>query len=415
MATMDSPDQLAYDIKIDEVTVKEGEITLDISAIHAQYIGKLTEDKKGMRGNWVQGVPLELNLKKTAGKTLQRPQEPLGPFPYKIETVTYANKKADGIKLAGTLTIPEGEGKHPVVILISGSGPQDRDESILKHKPFWVLADYLSRNGIAVLRFDDRGVGESEGTFAGATSADFATDVMAGIDFLREHSSIDANKIGLMGHSEGGLIAPMVASKDKKLAFIILLAGVGVPGHELLLQQMEDIMKEKGTAENSLEAVRKVNTKLYQTILKDKKDKLGVNELKEAIKEELGAISEKDKVELGLSDAALRQGLATLQSPWMRYFIRSVPDNYLKKVKCPVLALNGDKDLQVAGKVNLDAIKTSLNKAKNKNFKCELLPNLNHLFQTCETGAVEEYIKIEETFAPSAMELIKEWIQGIVK
>jgi len=412
-ATMDSPDQLAYDIKMDEATVKDGEITLSLAVSHAQYIGKMNEDKKGISGNWIQGVPLELNLTKTEVEAHKRHQEPKGPFPYKIEEVRYENKKADGIKLAGTLTIPDGEGKHPVVILISGSGAQDRDESILKHKPFWVLADYLSRNGYAVLRFDDRGVGESEGTFAGATSADFATDVVAGVEFLKGQPNIDADKIGLMGHSEGGLIAPMVASKDKNIAFIILLAGPGVPGNELLLQQSDDIMKVKGLDENLRKTLRNINSKLYETVLNDKKNKKDVNDLMEAVKEEFDAISDKDKETLGITESAFRQGLKPLESAWMRYFLRSVPDDYLKKVKCPVLALNGDKDLQVAGKANLDGIKASLVKAKNTKNKCVLLPNLNHLFQTCETGAVEEYVNIEETFAPDAMEIILEWLKDL--
>jgi pimeloyl-ACP methyl ester carboxylesterase len=412
-ATMDSPDQLAYDIKMDDAVVKNGEITLSLQVSHAEYIGKMNEDKKGITGNWIQGVPLELNLTKTEVDLYKRPQEPKGPFPYKIEEVSYENKKANSIKLAGTLTIPDGEEKHPVVILISGSGPQDRDGSMLKHKYFWVLADYLTRNGFAVLRFDDRGFAKSEGTFVGATSADFATDVAAGVKFLKGHSNIDAENIGLMGHSEGGMIAPIVARKDKNIAFMILLAGPGVPGSELLLQQSDDLMKEKGIDENIRKSLQSINSKLYETIIKDKKNKTDIDDLMEAVKEEFDAISEEDKKTMKITRSAFRQSLKALESPWMRYLIRSVPDDYLKKVKCPVLALNGDKDLQIAGKVNLDGIKASLTKAKNTKSKCVLLPNLNHLFQTCETGAIEEYVNIEETFSPDAMKLILEWLNEL--
>ena len=272
---MDSPDQLAYDIKMDEVIVKDNELTLTLSVAHAQFIGSLNEDKTVISGNWIQGVPMPLVLTKSKSEGPKRPQEPQGPFPYKIEEVSYVNKDAGDIKLAGTLSIPEGEGRFPVVVLISGSGPQDRDQSILKHKPFWLLADFLSRNGIAVLRFDDRGFGESEGDFASATSADFATDVAAGITFLKKHPSIDAKKIGLMGHSEGGLIAPIVASKDKSVAFAVLLAGPGVSGKDLLIRQSYDIHKLKGINEDLLNQLNKINAKLYQTVIEDKKDEKG--------------------------------------------------------------------------------------------------------------------------------------------
>ncbi|BDS13637.1 alpha/beta hydrolase family protein [Aureispira anguillae] len=409
-ATMDSPDQMAYDLKMDDVTIKNNEITMSLTAAHAQYVGTLNEDKTSIKGNWVQGVPLPLELTRAEKKSHKRPQEPQAPFPYTIEEVTYENKK-EKFDLAGTLTLPEGEGKHPVVILISGSGPQDRDETILKHKPFWVLADYLTRNGFAVLRFDDRGVGASGGDFSKATSADFATDVMAGVDFLKKHPNIDPKRIGLMGHSEGGLIAPIVASKDKKIAFIVLLAGPGVPGNELLLKQSYDIMVQKGTDEKLLKTANKIGGKLYEAIINDKNNKLGTNELLELVKPDLSSLSEEDKKEIGGDEVTLRQSIAALRSPWMFYFINSNPADYLKKVKCPVLAINGDKDIQVAGEQNLDGIRAAL--AKNKKVKTALLPNLNHLFQTSETGAVEEYVKIEETFSPEAMKLILDWMKSL--
>ena len=412
-ATMDSPDQLVYDMKMDDVVVKDNEITLTMSAAHAQYIGKFNQDQTVINGEWIQGVPLELNLTRAQVEIYNRPQEPKGPFPYKIEQVIYENKSAGGIKLAGTLTIPEGKGKHPVVILISGSGPQDRDESILKHKPFWVIADFFTRNGIAVLRVDDRGVGESEGTPKDATSADFATDVSAGVTFLKSHANIDSKQIGLMGHSEGGLIAPMVASKDKSIAFIVLLAGPGVSGKDLLLQQNYDIMRLKNVEEKLLQIFWAINSILYDAVIKDKKGENTVDDYMESIKEEYESVSDEDRQMLGIDEASIRQALRALQSKWMQFFISSVPSDYLTKVKCPVLALNGEKDLQVAGKMNLDAIDVALAKVKNKNYKCVLLPDLNHLFQTCETGSVDEYIKIEETFSTDVMQTILEWINAL--
>jgi pimeloyl-ACP methyl ester carboxylesterase len=388
---MDSPDQMAYDLKMDDVTIKKDkEIRMNLAAAKAQFVGELSEDKQSIKGNWIQGMPLPLELKRSKGKNVfARPQEPKAPFPYTIEEVKYENKKAK-ITLAGTLTIPEGEGKHPVVVLISGSGPQDRDESILKHKPFWVLADYWTRNGFAVLRFDDRGVGESEGDFAAATSADFATDVDAAVHFLKKHDRINTKKIGLAGHSEGGMIAPMVASKNKNVAFIVLLAGPGVPGNELLLKQSHDIMKQKGFTAAELALAEKTSRKIYAAIIKDTKDELGVGDLVKLVNEDAEKLDEATRKTLGFDEVALRQSITILKTPWMRYFISYKPIETLRKVKCPVLAINGEKDLQVATKPNLEGIEAALKLAKNKNVKIVSLPNLNHLFQTAETGAMDE-------------------------
>lgn len=412
-ATMDIPDQMAYDLEMDEVLLDGNEITISFNALQAKYIGTWNEARSKIMGDWIQGSKGELNLKKTENSGPNRPQEPQGPFPYKIEEVTYINEKADGIKLSGTLTRPIGEGKFPVVVLISGSGPQDRDCTILKHKSFWVLADYLTRNGIAVLRFDDRGVGQSEGDFATATSADFATDVEAGVAFLREHDNIDINKIGLIGHSEGGLIAPLIASKNKKIDFIVSLAGPADSGAKLLLQQNEDLLRSQKVGEPLIESYLEICSKLFKTVIKDKKSKKKAADFKKAIQSDLDKMEKVDKINLGLEGLALQQKLEVIQTRWMRHLICSDPKKQWKKVKCPVLALNGDKDIQVSAKLNLEIIETSLKKAKNKNFTCKSLPNLNHLFQNCKTGFTDEYAKIEETFSPDAMKLILEWIKGL--
>ncbi|WP_052597747.1 S9 family peptidase [Aureispira sp. CCB-QB1] len=410
-ALMDSPDQMAYDLKMDDVVIqKDKTISMSLKAAQAKFVGELSDDKQQINGEWIQGQSFPLELKKGKTKQLARPQEPQAPFPYSIEEVQYENKKAK-IKLAGTLTIPEGNGKHPAVILISGSGPQDRDETILKHKPFWVLADYWTRNGFAVLRFDDRGVGSSEGDFSKATSADFATDVEAGFNFLKKHDRIDAKKIGLVGHSEGGMIAPMVASKNKGVAFIVLLAGPGVPGNELLIRQSHDIMKQQGLSDEAIEGTQKVTRKIYEAIIQDKKDELGVGDIVKMVRGDVEMLDEETRKAVGLSEGALRQTVSTVHSPWMRYFIRYQPQAYLKKVKCPVLAINGEKDLQVAATPNLEAIEAALKMAKNQQVKTVAIPNLNHLFQTAETGAVDEYVKIEETFSPVAMELVLDWMK----
>lgn len=410
-ALMDSPDQMAYDLKMDEVSIEDNKkISMSLKAAQAKFVGELSGDKQVLKGDWIQGQSFPLELKRSQSKGFARPQEPKGPFPYTIEEVQYENKKAK-INLGGTLTIPEGEGKHPVVILISGSGPQDRDQTILKHKPFWVLADYWTRKGFAVLRFDDRGVGASEGDFATSTSADFATDVEAGVNFLKQHDRINNKKIGLVGHSEGGMIAPMVASKNKDVAFIVLLAGPGVGGDELLLKQSQDILKQQGASEDGIAASQKILRKLYDAVLEDKKDQMGVGDLVKVVQGDVEMLDDATRKEVGLDGMALRQIGVTLQSPWMRYFVRHQPEDYLKKVKCPVLAINGENDLQVAAEPNLNAIEAALKKAKNKAVKIVALPQLNHLFQTSETGAVEEYITIEETFSPEAMKLVLDWMK----
>ena len=278
-----------------------------------------------------------------------------------------------------------------------------------------MIADFLSRNGIAVLRYDDRGVEESEGDFASATSADFASDVAAGIAFLKKHPSVDVKKIGLIGHSEGGIIAPIVASGNKSVAFIISLAGPGVSGKDLLVKQSYDMFKLKGVNEDVLQELNNINNKIYQTVIDDKKDEKDVDDFMKAIEKEYADISDENKKILGFEDANIRHGLKSLKSKWLRYFIRLNPPDFLKKVKCPMLALNGEKDMQVSAKMNLDDIENALNKAKNKNFKCVNLPGLNHLFQTCETGGVEEYMQIEETFSADAMKIILDWLLIINK
>jgi pimeloyl-ACP methyl ester carboxylesterase len=408
--TMDSPDQMTYALKIDEVLLNGNEITIIVNAFNAKYIGTWNEARSKIMGDFIAGIKEDLNLKRTEKPNSNRPQEPQGPFPYKTEEVSYINEKANGIKLSGTLTLPVGDGKYPVVVLISGSGPQDRDCLILGHKPFFVLADYLTRNGIAVLRVDDRGVGESEGDFTTATSVDFATDVEAGITFLRGHSNIDINKIGLIGHSEGGFIAPLIASKNKEVNFIVSLAGPADSGDKVLLKQNEDFLRSINIEEPLIDAYLEICSKLYTAIIKDKKCKKKRADFKELIQSDLDKMSDKNKTKLGLDGLPL---LDALQPKWMRYFISLQPGKQWRKVKCPVLALNGGKDIQVAAKPNLEVIETSLKKARNKNFKCQNLPNLNHLFQNCKTGYLGEYVQIKETFSPDAMKLILEWIQSI--
>jgi alpha/beta superfamily hydrolase len=344
---------------------------------------------------------------------LKRPQEPVKPYPYYSEEVTIENKIAN-ITLAGTLTLPTKEGKYPVVVLITGSGPQNRDEELMGHKPFLVLSDYLTRNGIAVLRCDDRGTFASKGNFAKATTFDFATDVEAEVNYLKTRKDIDTKHIGLIGHSEGGIIAPIVAVKDKDLIFIVLMAGTGVSGSDLLLRQQEAIGKASGMKDEDLKIVAELNAHIYKMV-----DEIqNTDTLKSKITNYLLAKSKE------LPDLKIPEGktvndfidmqLAQLITPWMLNFIRYNPAPMLEKVKCAVLAINGDKDLQVDSKINLPAIENALKKGGNKKYTIKELPGLNHLFQECKTGLPSEYASIEQTISPVALQTIANWIKQIL-
>ena len=253
-ATLDSPDQKAFGIPAGETTFAENNLEIKLPNLAAQYKDAAAQVVDGTFSQGGATFSLKLTREEQEKQELKRPQNPVAPFPYAQEDVTYDNPAAQGVTLAGTLTLPKGDGPFPAVILISGSGPQNRDEELLGHKPFLVIADHFTRNGIAVLRFDDRGVGQSTGDFATATSADFATDVQAGVEYLKTRKEINARKIGLAGHSEGGLIAPMVAAKSADVAFIVLMAGPGVSGDKVIRLQSRLISKAEGKSEQEIKA-----------------------------------------------------------------------------------------------------------------------------------------------------------------
>ena len=346
-----------------------------------------------------------------ANAQINRPQEPKEPFNYTIEEVTFENNKANNIKLAGTLTIPKKIKKPPVAILISGSGAQNRDEEVLGHKPFWVLSDYLTNNGIAVLRYDDRGVAKSEGDFNSSTSFDFATDVEAAIKFLRNRKEFNKSEIGLVGHSEGGLIAPIVASRNSDVSYIILLAGPGVIGRKVLESQAWEIAKKSGATDEVLEFNKTITGKLYDVVLQENEmdsiETKTINSLKE-FRNEL--IETKNPFAMYVSDVMINNIASMGKDIWMTTFIKTDPQKYLKQVTCPVLALNGGKDLQILPKLNLKRIESSLKMSNNNDVTIKELDGLNHLFQTSETGLFSEYETIEETFSPIALAIIKDWI-----
>jgi alpha/beta superfamily hydrolase len=412
IATLDSPDQGAKGIKLGPVTLIGETLQISAGALMAEYNGTIKNDTL-IEGTWKQsGTTNVLNLKKLkTAFTVNRPQEPKPPFPYTSEDVTFTNYKFN-IKLAGTLTIPSGPGPFKAVILISGSGPQNRDEELLGHKPFLIISDWLTRNGIAVLRFDDRGVGKSQGTYATASSADLATDAEAAFNFLKNTPKINPKAIGLMGHSEGGLIAPIVASSIQDIAFIVSLAGPGVTGQQIIIRQSQDISRQSGVSENQIKKSTETNKKLYTVLRKEKDNNKAEVKILSLYREMLmKEKTSKEDTEKAVNQLKATFGAATYT--WFRYFLFTDPATFWKKVNCPVLALNGDKDLQVSAKENLPAIEKAVKSNGNKTVKTVNLPGLNHLFQHCKTGLPAEYGEIEETFSPEALKIITEWILAL--
>ncbi len=381
-------------------------------AMDLNYDGKLNADKSVLKGTFKQGeITADLDFEKVELSyevKLNRPQTPAAPFPYDSSDVKFENK-GDAISLSGTLTIPNGTGPFPAAILISGSGPQNRDEELLGHKPFLVIADYLTLNGIAVLRFDDRGVGASTGNFASGTSEDFADDVRSGIEFLKGHAKVDSARIGLIGHSEGGLIAPMVAAEQSDVAFIVLMAGPGVTGARILESQQTAMLRITGESEETVSAFRQVMNSVFPLFESDEEVTAdAIDTVRKMALEKIDDEELRKKLDFPLGPS--------FSTPWMQFFIRHDPFTVLQRVKCPVLAINGSKDMQVLADLNLNEIERALKDGRNKNFKVVRLPNQNHLFQETEgSGTPEDYATIEQTFSPKTLSVISEWISHIEK
>jgi pimeloyl-ACP methyl ester carboxylesterase len=398
-----------------EMETIDDQVTISVGSLNAKFTGKYNVEKTEIVGKWKQGfLTLDLTLAKSDKiepvVERKRPQRPQAPFPYEIQQVKFKNEKAD-IELAGTLTLPDGSDKPPVVVLISGSGPQDRDETLLEHKPFWVIADYFARRGIAVLRYDDRGTGESTGDFAAATTAEFADDAEAAVQFLKAIDRVNSKQIGLCGHSEGGLIAPIVAARNQDVAFIILMAGPGVNGEQISYSQLRLMLEVEQVEEQKIEQHIKMQRAIIRNVLEH--PEMPQQELREKIITEIEPILDPDDKEAEAREAfsaKIEAGMQQLNSPWFRYFLKFEPTSSLEKVTCPVLAINGAKDLQVDAELNLPMIETALQKAGNQDFKLISIPELNHLFQRCQTGSVSEYVEIEETFDPATLELMADWI-----
>jgi pimeloyl-ACP methyl ester carboxylesterase len=428
--TFDSPKQMAYGLKCSNISVTADSVLVEMKAFGAKYKGQMGADKKTLTGNWSQGgMSLPLNLTKTSELVIlqetKRPQTPKPPFSYSTEDVTYTNADKS-ISFGGTFTRPSlwadkvKNMKYPVAILITGSGQQDRDETLFEHKPFAVIADHLAKQGIATLRVDDREKGVTTGRFRQATTLDFAKDVEAGIDYIKTRGDVDLKNIGLIGHSEGGMIAPMVAAKRKDVKFIVLLAGPGVPVIELMEQQTIDISLSNGVSKAEIEKFRPLYKPLMMAALNESDSAVAAEKIINTfVSWQKNTDSATVKNTTGVTDkASLNEFaaniIAEVKQPWFNYFIRFRPADYLNNVHCAVLALNGEKDIQVAAAPNLEAIRKIMTEKMVRTFKVQALPGLNHLFQHCNSCTGQEYAQLEETFSPEALSIISSWIKGVV-
>lgn len=416
-ASMDSPDQGVMNIPADKVEFNNGDLRIELLSGYFIYEGKVKEGGQAIEGKLMepkQGVVLPLVLERIEkAPELVRPQVPQKPYPYLEEEVAFENSQA-GVTLAGTLTMPSSGGPFPAVLLITGSGGQNRDEEVFGHRPFLVLSDYLTRQGIAVLRVDDRGIGKSTGDFLKATSEDLAGDVLAGVQYLKNRSEINPSKIGLIGHSEGGMIAPMVAARSSDVAYIVLMAGPGVPGDELITTQAQLILRASGTSEETIAKNAALLENMFKVIKTESDDVAAVARLRSVIEEAVQDMTPQEKQLLGYAaDNAIDKEVNQLLSPWLRYFISHDPKEALMKVKVPVLAINGEKDLQVPPGENLGAIEEALKAGGNTQYTIKTLPNLNHPFQTVQSGSGMDYGKIEETMSPVALKIIGDWVKDI--
>ena len=401
-AKLDVPAQGVLDIPVDETVFKENQLNMTMSAMGATYSGVLKEDR--IEGEFTQhGMTFPLNLEKGSKASKQvRPQDPQPPFDYRVEEVSFINEK-EGNTLTGTLTIPKGKGPFPAMVLVSGSGQQNRDEELMNHRPFWVIADYCARHGVAVLRYDDRGVGGSGGEVATATSMDFSYDAEAAFDYLRSQAHIDASRVGILGHSEGGIINFMVSARRPEVAFLVSLAGPAVNGIEVLKEQQAAILRASGMTEEMIAFSQNSNKQLFD-IVEASNDR-----------EEADSLMRRLVKGWGYNEELTEQTVSGMTMPWMYYFLKYDPTEAIVKTTCPVLLLNGTKDLQVLVTQNFPAYEKIIADYGKTNLTMHELPDLNHLFQHCETGSPNEYFEIDETISPEVLEMIVDFVKKIEK
>jgi pimeloyl-ACP methyl ester carboxylesterase len=416
-ATMESPEQGLKNIQVTGVEFAKDSIKLEIPQFQARYAGALTGDSI-ITGKFQQGLTVPIVLRKiTHVVTKTKPQTPVAPFPYKSENLRYTN--ADGsITYGATITIPSGKAPFPAVLLLTGSGQQNRDEEMMGHKPFAVIADHLTRNGFVVLRVDDRGIGETTGDVARATTRDFANDAIVSLEYLKSRKEVDKNKIGLIGHSEGAMIAQIVGAERDDIHFLILLAGPGLETPKVMHEQNEAILTRAGLGNTYVQAYLELYDQLLTRITQS--DSAALRESLVALLNEWTAKTPVNIVTTttGIKDEASKQRfidqfLSIGKSPWFKYFLNYSPEVYLKRIKAHVLAINGSRDVQVISKTNLAAFEAALKGGKAKSYQLEEAVGLNHLFQECKTCMVNEYGQLDETFSPKILELMTSWLKKL--
>ena len=416
-ATLFSLDQGNAQVPVESVTLSGAAITMSMPAAGASYEGTLSTEDGKITGTFTQGggsTTLVLERASEDDVDLRRPQDPVEPFPYVAEDVSYPNPDG-GHTMAGTFTRPAEGGPFPAVILISGSGPQDRNEALMGHRPFLVLSDHLTRRGIAVLRYDDRGVGQSTGNFATATSPDFASDALAAVAYLKARDDVNPAAIGLAGHSEGGLIAPIAAVESADVSYIVLMAGTGVNGERILYAQGALIARAAGASEEAIAKNQEGQRAVFEVIKSEPDLERAGEAVGAMVRTLLEEATDEERAQSGVTDAASLEAAVNTQvqqvnTPWFRYFLTYEPATMIEQVKVPVLAINGEKDLQVPYEENLREIEAALQRGGNTRYEIHAFPDLNHLFQHSETGAPSEYQAIEETWSVEVMEVIADWI-----
>lgn len=399
--TADSPNQGVLGIPGD-VAIREDSLFVSLKG-GIQVNGKIRGNDSIEAVFFQNGMKLPLSLVRQEGTvvSLQRIQTVLPPYVYDTLDVKFHNDY-DKIELAGTLSYPKKPGRYPAVILVTGSGPQNRDEALFGHEPFKVLADYLTKQGIVVLRYDDRGVGQSGGVFETSTIENFSKDAMAALDFLRQQKQVDVRRMGIIGHSEGGLIAQLLAGQDlPKLSFIVSLAGPSISIDRLMVEQLYAIGKANGMSDLNLEIAKQVNIKNFEVVKGD----LGTREAFEALMKNMGISSENQQ------NAQLRTELMTMLAPAYRYFLRIEPEKYIPKINIPVFAAFGSLDVQVPADSNMKLLFDLL--PKNKKNVLKEYDGLNHLFQKATSGRVEEYAQLEETISTQVLQDIAIWIKEL--
>lgn len=419
-ATFDSPDQGAKGIPASDVRVTKDSVIIKATSIGGMFAGAFTNDTT-IAGKWWQGgMSLPLTLVKGGTEMKRnRPQTPKPPFSYASEDVEFDNADKT-IHFGGTLTYPSSGGKFPVALMLTGSGQQDRDETIFEHKPFAVIADYLTKLGFAILRVDDRGVGKTTGSAKDATTQDFAYDAEAALAYLKTRREIDPAHIGLIGHSEGGLIAELLASKRKDIGFVVLLAAPGEKGSDLLADQNEAVLKSEGVPADVSQKYKSLFLDVINLCLKEKDTVVAFKKAMGEYDEWKKSLSKDTLTGLGFTDdeaanKIMHRFVMGFSEPWMKFFLSSNGAKLLEQTSAKVLALNGEKDIQVLPQPNLAGIEAALKKGKSRAHEVKLMPGLNHLFQHCDKCTVAEYGELEETFSPDALAVMGEWLKKNVQ